>query len=92
MRVGPKVFFKSRLGGEVRLAVPSAPSLELGLVPLQQLGDAVEAVVVNPPLLAQVTLSLFEAGNPPCSHLTSECRPSLRAHLFVPPWARLSLH
>jgi hypothetical protein len=86
--VGPKVFFKSRLGGEIRLAVPPAPGLQLGLMPFTQLGDAVEAVVVNPPLLAQVALHLLQAGNPTRLHLDGQGVPRLRTHLLLPASAR----
>jgi hypothetical protein len=89
-RVGPKVFFKNRLGGEAGLAVPSAPGLELSFVSFKQLGDAVEAVVVNPPLLAQVALHFLEAGDPTRLHFEGQGVPCLSTHLLPPAGARLS--
>jgi hypothetical protein len=87
-RVGPTGFFNSRLGGEIRLAVPPAPGLQLGLRPFTQLGDAVEAVGVNPPRLAPGALHLLPAGQPTRRHLDGQGVPRLRTHLRLPARAR----
>jgi hypothetical protein len=58
-RVSPKRFFKSGLSGRVRLAVASAPGLELGLVAFEQLRGAVEASVIDPPGFAQVAAAFL---------------------------------
>jgi hypothetical protein len=64
------------------MAVP--PSFRLGHVPLEQLGNPVEAPVVTAPVRAQVPLRVFQPGDPARPHLDFHSVPCVGAHPLLP--------
>src|SRR3712207_8457217 len=76
--VAASSFFERRLlGGTGGLAMPRTARLQLGLAPLEQLGQGVNAVA-DVPRVTQVDLSLVQPADLAGTHLGLQARPRLR--------------
>src|SRR3954453_12289457 len=84
-------FFERRLlGGAGGLAVMRAPGLQLGLAPLEQFGNGIDAVG-NVPGVAQIALRLMQPADAAGPHLRLQAVPRFRRDAFrhaAPPGRR----